>query len=100
MAAYRSTRDKRVLDHRDFAPKRSKHGFFRDHEYESLSKTVSAASEWINEHDIDVVNIETVALPNIWEEEGPQDPSLTSYGEVASQWHQFVRVWFWRDATR
>ena len=48
---------------------------------------------------VDVVNVETVVLPNIWSqyEEGTTDPALHTSGDMASQWNQFIRVWYRAD---
>ena len=65
-------------------------------EYESFDQAVIAANLWIKEHDIDVVNMETVVLPNLWSryEEGTTDSSIGTSGDSPSHWHQFVRVWY------
>ena len=78
---------------RDFAPAIEKKGFFRN-QYESLRDCLRRANEWIDAEDPDVINIETVVLPNLWNEEGPEDPEITTSGDMMSSWHQFVRVWY------
>ena len=44
----------------------------------------------------DVLNVETVVLPNIWSpyEEGSADVALGTSGEMPSHWHQFIRCWY------
>jgi hypothetical protein len=63
-------------------------------EYETLSEAIAAANEWIAEHRIRPINIETVVLPNIWEdwEQGTQDPAIRTFHKPI--WHQFLRVWY------
>lgn len=88
---------------RDFAPQQLQppHQFLQQFslaeqaKHESFESAILAANDWIREENRDVVSIETVVLPNIWEphEEGTQDPSLRSVAAVP-QWHQFVRVWY------
>ena len=43
---------------------------------------------------LDIVTVETVVLPNLWDEEGSEDPEITTSGDMMSTWHQFVRVWY------
>ena len=59
---------------------------------------MAGANEWIAENGVDVVNIETVVLPEIWEkdEEGTTDVDIRTSGECSSYWHQFIRVWYKR----
>jgi UTP-glucose-1-phosphate uridylyltransferase len=63
-------------------------------EYETFGAAIAAANEWIKDNSVRVVGIETVVLPNIWEdwEQGSQDPALRTFHKPI--WHQFVRVWY------
>jgi hypothetical protein len=62
--------------------------------YETLCAAIAAANEWIREHRVRVINVETVVLPNIWEEWelGTRDPAIRTFAKPI--WHQFVRVWY------
>jgi hypothetical protein len=87
-----------MIRYRDFLPDRVKGGFLRGDRYASFDEAVSRAAEWVRAEGIDVVNFETVVLPNIFRsgEEGTTDAHLETL-EVATAsnaWHQFVRVWF------
>src|SRR3954466_3855069 len=85
-----------MLRHQDFVPHMmTPPGFFAPATFESFEAALSAANQWIKENEIQVVNVETVVLPNIWNrwEEGTEDPSLGT-GESPSHWHQFIRVWY------
>ena len=64
--------------------------------YEEISGPLRRANDWINQHNVNVVNVETVVLPNInhKREEGSLDTSLTTRGDYYSTWHQFIRVWY------
>ena len=77
----------------DFAPRMLKSGFF-GREFESFEAALAGANEWIDSNSIDVVNIETVVLPQIWRENGTTDVDLRISGEMSSSWHQFIRVWY------
>ena len=90
-----------MIQFNDFVPRmRSAPGFLKPAEYDSFDEAAAAASRWIEKTAVDVVNIETVVLPNIHRarEEGSADSSLHSSGEMATSWHQFVRVWYERRA--
>jgi hypothetical protein len=84
-----------MIGFEDFAPRMTKRGFF-SREFESFEAALAGANEWIDSSGVDVVNIETVVLPQIWEkgEEGTTDVDLTIPGEWRATWHQFIRVWF------
>ena len=64
-------------------------------EYETLDAAVRAANEWIAQHGVRVLNVETVVLPNLWAgwEHGSTDPAVGS-GQGAHLWHQFIRLWY------
>jgi hypothetical protein len=54
-------------------------------------------NQWVHENqNLEVVNIETVVLPNIHDsqEEGSQDTELWTGGESSSQWYQLLRIWY------
>lgn len=63
----------------------------------SFAEAVARAGEFIKQNGIVAPQIETVVLPNMWDESGTQDPSLvvreTGY-QMVSRWYQFVRVWY------
>jgi hypothetical protein len=64
-------------------------------EFESLESALAAANAWLAGAGVEVVNVETVVLPNLWNnwEEGSQDPVLGG-SSGAMYWHQFIRVWY------
>jgi hypothetical protein len=65
-------------------------------EYATFEDAVAAADRWIAEHQVRVINIETVVLPNIWSpsEQGTGDAALHTHGDWPVTWYQFVRVWY------
>ena len=69
---------------------------FRAGEYESFEAALEAANQWIKEYNVQIVNVETVVLPNIWSkwEQGTTDVALGTSGEMPSHWHQFIRCWY------
>ncbi len=86
-----------MIRFQDFAPQMlSPPGFLKVATYEPLQVAVDAANAWIKQNEVQVFNIETLLLPNIWSryEEGSSDPSLATSGESPSNWHQVVRIWY------
>lgn len=89
-----------MIQFRDFVPKMlSAPALFKAGEYESIEAALVAANAWIVENNLQIVNVETVVLPNIWSryEEGTTDVALGTSGEMPSHWHQFVRIWYQTD---
>ncbi len=88
-----------MIDFEDFVPNMmDSGGLFRSPTMEEMSATVHRANQWVAQNNVEVVNVETVVLPNIHNagEEGSNDASLRTPGEVQSTWHQFMRVWYKR----
>lgn len=77
---------------KDFAPQVVKKGFFKT-DYESFEKALDAANAWIRDHNIEVLNIETVVLPNMRKTGGTTDTAHIP-SQRGSFWHQFIRVWY------
>jgi hypothetical protein len=77
----------------DFAPAVTEKGFFND-TYEPLSATVARANAWIIAGGHRVVNVETVLLPNLRGDDTSETVRLRTSGEMGSEWHQIVRVWY------
>ena len=81
---------------RDFAPKEVAGAcFFKDAEYQTFEDSLNAANEWLSEAKVEIVQLETVVLPNMWAaaEDGTTDGSVATSGP-ADSWHQFLRVWY------
>ena len=86
-----------MIRYQDFVPQQTKEwGFLTPAEYESFDAALAAANKWIKVNEIKVVNIETVALPNIHGrfEQGSSDPALATPDGTFNLWHQFIRVWY------
>ena len=71
-------------------------GVFKAGDHETFDDAVKAANQWMVDTRIKPISIETVVLPNIWSrwEEGSSDASIGTSGDMASRWHQFLRVWY------
>ena len=85
-----------MIRYQDFVPQMmTPSSLFQPATFEPFDEALAEANQWIRENQIEVVSMETVVLPNIWNrwEEGTKDPSLGT-GESPSHWHQFIRVWY------
>ena len=93
-----------MIQYKDFAPRITERGPFGGaSDYESLSDVVSAVNQWIGSAAIQVINVETVVLPD--RIEGTSDgvyglttsnafyPVMISQGLVIN-YFQCVRVWY------
>lgn len=86
-----------MIAYQDFVPKvKDPGGLLRPAQFHTLRSSIFDANRWIKERNIRVFNVETVVLPNIHlaHEEGSEDASLRTSGEMSAHWHQFVRVWY------
>jgi hypothetical protein len=63
-------------------------------EYEALPATVARANQWVSEAGLKVFNVETVVLPNIYLAQDASKTRLRTSGNLDSNWHQIVRVWY------
>ena len=63
-------------------------------DYDGLSEVMPKVNDWITRNKIDLINMETVALPNIDMEEGSNDAHLRASGEMSTHWFQIIRVWY------
>ncbi|NJO76851.1 MAG: hypothetical protein HC833_25855 [Leptolyngbyaceae cyanobacterium RM1_406_9] len=93
-----------MIQCKDFAPRITERGPFGGaSEYESFSEVVSAANQWIESSRMQVINVETVVLPDRVEGTSGGDYGLTTsngfYPVMISQGltincFQCVRVWY------
>ena len=81
-----------ALGYKDFFPEVLKAGIFMT-EHELLPATVGRAGQWIVESGVQVINVETVVLPNIGKVDETSTVRLHSSGDTATYWYQVVRVW-------
>ena len=85
-----------AISTKDFVPEKKKGGMFKSGSIQQFDEVAQAMNAWVKEINPDIVNIETVVLPNIHDkqEEGSQDTELWTGGESSSQWYQLIRVWY------
>lgn len=84
-----------MFDFRDFVPSRSRGGGLLSRpRYETLRAVVAEARRWAAREGVEVINIETLMLPDLWEQDGGSErPALRQVGERVT-WNQCVRVWY------
>ena len=86
-----------MIAYKDFVPaETSAGGWFQMPTREQLLESLARANEWISVNNLDVINVETVVLPNIHAagEEGSTDVQIRTSGEMSAYWYQFIRVWY------
>lgn len=93
-----------MIQYKDFAPRITERECIGGPSgYESFSEVVSAANQWIESTTIQVINVETVVLPDRIEGTGDGDHGVTTsnafYPVMISQglavkYFQCVRVWY------
>jgi hypothetical protein len=94
-----------MIKYKDFAPRITERGPLGGaSEYETFAEVVSAVNQWIESTTIQVINVETVVLPD-WSIESTSDdvygvatsngfyPVMISQG-LAINCFQCVRVWY------
>ncbi len=86
-----------MIAYRDFVPTQiSPAALFKSAKYESLDHTLETANAWIRTNSINVLNVETVVLPNLCWSEGTADTKnfvlQTAVAEATK--NQFFRVWY------
>jgi hypothetical protein len=93
-----------MIKYKDFAPRITERGSFGGPtEYESFSEVVSAVNQWIESTTIQVINVETVILPDRIEGTSDDVYGVTTsnafYPVMISQslpikYFQCVRIWY------
>jgi hypothetical protein len=82
-----------VIGYKDFFPAVVKSGFFST-EHEELPSTVARANDWIAQSRVRLINVETVVLPNVRQEEDASQVGICTSGDLSSYWFQVVRIWY------
>jgi len=85
-----------MIKHIDFEPKvLKKGGLFKSEQVATFKELVDELNSWLGQNEATVINIETVLLPNIHDEdeEGSEDTRLGT-GRETAQWYQVVRLWY------
>ena len=83
----------------DFVPQRQRKRFLGVlTNYENLHELVSRANRWIEQHQIDVLNVETVVVTKLPDEaDASPNARMDSQGTTMSTF-QIVRVWYQQPA--
>ena len=84
-----------AVKYQDFLPQETpRGGMFGGVNYSDLDSCVAAMNVWLEQEAAEIVQIETVTLPNIHSiaEEGSTDTELHSTNHTV--WYQFIRLWY------
>ena len=83
-----------MFNFQDFFPRITRQGIMRT-ESETLSKAVQSANEWVNANRIEVINIETILLPNMTNGNTKKRAyHIAGHDFASANWIQVVRVWY------
>lgn len=63
-------------------------------DYENLQELVSRANNWIEHHQIDVLNVETVVVTNLPKENEASPKIQMSSQGTATSTYQIIRIWY------
>lgn len=61
-----------------------------------LDSALGELNRWVDSEGVEVINVETVLLPNLHSQENPttRDALMTTSLKLSSTWSQIVRVWY------
>ena len=89
-----------MIKYKDFAIKTTKPGgWISKPEFEPLEETLLRLNSWIEENELLVMNVETILMPNVYEEGTTRTSSKGAYKSsepagTANMWYQIFRVWY------
>lgn len=91
-----------MIGFKDFLPKKGAKFWTLSQQWESVSDAVDRANEWIQQENVDVINVETVLLPDLrGKSESSSARAVASQSSFsigpfgsATKWRQVVRVWY------
>ncbi|AZQ44647.1 hypothetical protein [Nonlabens ponticola] len=85
------------INYIDFEPKALEKSFWGSTTYENLEAVLSRANEWVRKnYNKEIVNVETVVLPNIYKnKQAFTDGTIQYYtgGHTVSNF-QIIRIWY------
>jgi hypothetical protein len=84
-----------TVKYRDFLPQENpRKGLFGGVDFSGFDSCVEAMNAWLADNSVEIVQVETVTLPNIHnaEEEGSTDTELHASNHTV--WYQLLRLWY------
>jgi hypothetical protein len=90
-----------AIAYRDFLPQEiPRSGLFGGVDLSDFNSCVAAMNQWLEQHPVSIVHVETVTLPNMHNvyEDGSSDTELHATGHTV--WYQFVRLWYFAVVTQ
>ena len=86
-----------TINYIDFEPKVLEKNFWKGTIYENIDATLIRANEWIRRnYSAEIVNVETVVLPNIYKKETATTHQTTQFitgGSTVNNF-QIIRIWY------
>ena len=86
-----------TINYIDFEPKPLEKSFWGTHTYEKLDEVLKRANEWIRRnYSTEIVNVETVVLPNIYRKDTAQTNQVAQFitgGSTVNNF-QIIRIWY------
>jgi hypothetical protein len=85
----------RVIAYQDFIPQRQRKrllGVLTD--YENLHELVSRANLWIEQHQIEIISVETVLMSSLPDQEAESPKTRMNSPDNTMSLYQIVRVWY------
>lgn len=86
-----------MIKFRDFSPPVKELGLLGRPRLAPFERAVESANGWIEAFHIDVLNVETVVLPNAYKDTATGEAELDENPERDTRWYQIVRVWYRED---
>ncbi len=86
-----------TINYIDFTPEATDRNFWGVRTFENLDATLERANEWIRRnYSKEIVNVETVVLPNIYAKGAANSKEVSQYytGGHSIQNFQIIRVWY------
>lgn len=88
-----------MIAFKDFVPQQTqRQGFIKPAAFEVIEDVVAALNEWLRDHEVAVINVETVVVPGLRAKNEPKSSranfSYGGYTSYSGEWSQFIRVWY------
>ena len=83
-----------MLKYRDFIPEDQSRLLNPTRSYEHFDSLVDRANAWTRARGIEVINAETIVLPNIRPKKSSESPGSAVSCAGLTNWAQILRIWY------